>query len=705
MRINLSFKDAKITQINECEFKIVFDLSSMNTPRLSPDARMYIEHFNLCEFRDEAYGEKGNLRGYFELRCQNLQNSDWNSEDGNSGNCVLYRSPLTSFNSFTNNDPMLISNFKINQGFLSNSLTMFLKFYDQNGDPYTTSSSLFSEIDENTSEFTAHTTAIQDLDTSLKQREPVIKLLQNKEILLKQQQGKVSNATNILRTAQNNLFNDIENFTKLGTSPIRAKIRVEGFKLLIQAYNINDTIYTFESINYALSGFQTLKNVLKTYYQAFVEHLEETHILDQLTIDIGNLQSNTTAIFEHFDTEFDPTSLLLKPDTQIGVGYEVIVPGGTNKNGTCSITYFNAPSATIPKKVIVVDDIQQTTGTLNKNDILEIDSSIFESIIPQTFTYKFVKDTDASPTGLSFVDTTGTNFSNDRKKALRFSFEVVRSSTSAYTITFTNLVENVNDGFSKGFEDGDVITIDGTIMDGVSPANDLTITIPTVVTYSANTTKSFSTLDDGDSTKGTIDIDIGIDNTGVNDYVLTINDLTSTSNFKVSDEFVIKGSLLDGVDGLLANGGNDCILKVDSVGSAGEILALSFQEGKNRFFDNIGEIERSSTTIAGTGIDITTITVPTGKITLINDAIEKSINTLDAEIITKRANVVATKNALILNNKKYITNISNYQKDKIKAIHMSMVLYDEIPEYTQASYDAISGNTYSRVMNCQFKRI
>ena len=88
-----------------------------------------------------------------------------------------------------------------------------------------------------------------------------------------------------------------------------------------------------------------------------------------------------------------------------------------------------------------------------------------------------------------------------------------------------------------------------------------------------------------------------------------------------------------------------------------------------------------------------------------NDAIEKSRDVLDTEIITKRATVITTKNALVPVNKKYITNISNFQKDKIKAMHMSMVLYDEIPEYTQSSYDAISGNTYGRMMNCQFKRI
>ena len=917
MRINLSFKDAKITQITESEFKIVFDLSTINAPRISPDARMYIEHFNLCEFRDEAYGEKGNLRGYFELRCQNLSSSDWNSEDGNSGNCVLYRSPLTSFNSFTNNDPMFISNFKINQGFLSNNLTMFLKFFDQKGEPYTTSSSFFSEINESSSEFTAHSVAIVDLDSSLKQREPVIKLIEDKEKLLKQQEGEVSNSNNILRNSQRILFDAIDNFTKAGTSSIRGKIRVESIKLLLQSYSINDTIYIFESINLGIAGFASVKPQLKAYYQAFVDNLEEIHILNQLQIDIGNLQSNTTKIFEKFDTVFDPTSTLLKADTQTNIAYEVIVAGGSNKTGTLNIQYFNAPSATTPKQIIVVDNIIETTGTINKNDILQIDDSIFESIVPQTFTYKFVKDSDQPITGITFADSGGTAFSATKKKATRFSLEVVRSGTSAYTINFTNLIDNGNDGFSTGFTDGDVITITGTALDGVSATNDLTITIPTVLTYNANITESFATLDDGDKAKGTIDINIEIDNTAVNNYALTINDLTSSQNFKIGDEFLIKGSLINGgIDGSLSTGGNDCILQVNNViraeveftisdansehsipsftidntnstitqsdgspipsgrnplasnyqiyitskngvydvlfaplfntasadfanddlivvdgavlsgasgtndlkikvqadasgkltsaildpggvytarratgfdfkvyvknnitdyvgknqtdidvivvgndfevndtitirgtelggivgspgtgndlvltitnltgspptllgithtgepnnpaGNVGQILALTMKEGKNRFFDNIGEIERSSITTTGTGVDITTIALPKGKITLVDDAIEKSRDILDTEIIAKRATVLTTKNALVPVNKKYITNISSFQKDKIKAMHMSMVLYDEIPEYTQGSYDAISGNTYSRIMNCQFKRI
>ena len=103
MRINLNFKDAKIERMNESEFKIEFDLSKMIKPRLSQDARMYIEHFNLPEFIDEKFGrDKGDLRGYFELRTDNMDSNDFDSEYGNTGNTILYTSPLTNFGTFTN---------------------------------------------------------------------------------------------------------------------------------------------------------------------------------------------------------------------------------------------------------------------------------------------------------------------------------------------------------------------------------------------------------------------------------------------------------------------------------------------------------------------------------------------------------------------------------------------------------------------------
>ena len=100
MRLNLNFKDANITQTSESEFRIVFDLSKMNKPRLSQDARMYIEHFNLPEFIDDKYGRNyGDLKGYFEIRCNNIDNHDWDSEFGNTGNTILFQSPLENFKS------------------------------------------------------------------------------------------------------------------------------------------------------------------------------------------------------------------------------------------------------------------------------------------------------------------------------------------------------------------------------------------------------------------------------------------------------------------------------------------------------------------------------------------------------------------------------------------------------------------------------
>ena len=62
------------------------------------------------------------------------------------------------------------------------------------------------------------------------------------------------------------------------------------------------------------------------------------------------------------------------------------------------------------------------------------------------------------------------------------------------------------------------------------------------------------------------------------------------------------------------------------------------------------------------------------------------------------------KNALHTTKTQYFLDL-NTMPDKIKCFNCSLVLYDEIPEYSQASKDAIAGNTYSRINGCQFKRI
>ena len=184
MRLNLNFKDAVITQVSQSEFKIVFDLSNMNKPRLSQDARVYIEHLNLPEFIDEAWGERGQLKGYFELRCENLSNNDYDSEYGNTGSCIIYTSPLSSYKSFTNENPMFISNFKINQAFLQDRLVFTLKVYDNRGNPFDTVKLITEDVDKDSTEYSEYTKAIKDLHDYNTKKDDVIKITEKLEILL-----------------------------------------------------------------------------------------------------------------------------------------------------------------------------------------------------------------------------------------------------------------------------------------------------------------------------------------------------------------------------------------------------------------------------------------------------------------------------------------------------------------------------------------
>ena len=140
MKLNLNFRDSRIRRISQHEFEFVFDLSNMNKPRLSQDARVYIEQFNVCEFLDEALGkDDGDLKGYFELRCNNIVNDGYDTEMGNTGGSIIFTSPLENYRSFVNNNPMFINNFKINQNFLDDRLVFNLKVYDRFGEPYDTS--------------------------------------------------------------------------------------------------------------------------------------------------------------------------------------------------------------------------------------------------------------------------------------------------------------------------------------------------------------------------------------------------------------------------------------------------------------------------------------------------------------------------------------------------------------------------------------
>jgi hypothetical protein len=135
MRLNL--KKALITEIGAGKYRLTYDISKMNKPRLTQEARLYIEYLNLPEFIDDTWGNGiGDNRGRLEIFCDNLEDDNY-EEDGYGTQTLLYSSPMQSFKSFTNADPLKISNFKVRSNFLRDQIVMTLCIYDQYGKPYT----------------------------------------------------------------------------------------------------------------------------------------------------------------------------------------------------------------------------------------------------------------------------------------------------------------------------------------------------------------------------------------------------------------------------------------------------------------------------------------------------------------------------------------------------------------------------------------
>jgi len=136
MRLNL--KKGLIKKIGDGKYLITYDISKMNKPRLTQEARMYIEYLNLPEFVDDTWGEqRGHNRGRLEIYCDNLEDDNYEQDDGYGTQTLLYSSPLKSFDSFRNSDPLKISNFKIRSNFLRDQIVLTLCIYDQFGIPYT----------------------------------------------------------------------------------------------------------------------------------------------------------------------------------------------------------------------------------------------------------------------------------------------------------------------------------------------------------------------------------------------------------------------------------------------------------------------------------------------------------------------------------------------------------------------------------------
>ena len=561
MRLNLNFKDAVITQLNQSEYRIVFDLSNMIKPRLSQDARLYIEHLNLPEFLDEAYGVKGNLRGYFELICENINNTDYDSLNGNSGSCVLYTSPLNNFATFTNNNPMFISNFKVNQGFLQDKLVFYLKVYDHYGNPYTTENTVMNELDETSSQYIAYKAKIKellDLNTEKEDTEIEYKKLIP---IVDDDASATSLAFNQFMNKKDNTIKTINAYIIDRRRSVIQKVLSEQLIILLDTPSINTYSYIFEVLvqKYSITPYKEFKAELKDLYSNWVNYNTKNFQFKQSTATRNYLFSSTSQIWTNFYTEFRPGYNVYQEVKT--VPYTVTVLSGTPKTGNVSIECFTAieqSEASISVYDIIPDP--GTTNVLNKNDILKISATNFTPIIPSSFEYPIVKAVQAVPTNVVLSGTAA-------QITDKFFSSVVFRNASVYTVVFNDREP------SKGFAVGDTIKVLGTQLGGATPANDCTITIDTIDVTDLEKIYTFpSYIDSAYNDKGPFDIAIKRDNAGPGElpYTIVSSNFTNTSNFSIGDKITINSDKLGGdsvqtVGGVLVIPPNDAELTVTSI--------------------------------------------------------------------------------------------------------------------------------------------
>ena len=897
MRINLNFKDATITQLNTpgCEYKIEFDLSKIPKPRLSQDARMYIENMNMPEFVDEVLGKNnGEVRGYFELRCENIDNSySFDTDADKTGGSIIYTSPLTSFQEFRNNDPMHVSNFKISQGFLKDKFVLRMKIYDQFGQPYTTAENLVEEIDVNTGEYGAYKTSIVKLDDFNKEYADVDSVLAIYKTRRDNAIRKQAHCDSQFKRKLKEMINTIDAYLAgAGKPSVRVKLRSAEIKLLFSVYSINLFSYLFESYLPSFGTTQApfahipVRDAIDQLREAWVQLVQSQFEILQNEATVSELKGSGAIIWYGARSELSDKTIPIKSKS-INTPYKVTVSGGTDKTGTLDLDVFTSVKEGVASFVVrnITPTNSSTDNELTQNDTLTIPDTTFEELTPQEFTYYIYKNTDETPKNITLTGTSA------QRKNKRFAIKVKRTAT-AYDYEIMN-----NDIEAIGFKDADTITIDGTLLGGETSAHDLVITVTNVIVYPSTETYAFTLT----TPNGNIPYQIERDNVG-GTYSITSEDYTATHDYNKGDKIVIPGTIMDGktpdndltlgvdavilaeqvfkidhrlvthsipaivinnsnsnvqdsggsaktsvgpyqvtvysnngtydilfdaatttstgfaqndkivIDGTILSGEtavNDLVLEVLTVDASGKILTMAKEASgsyvarypydltnpfefevkikanqntydvvnksgtgfkpndyivitgdnlngdsvtnKLEFYidavdtdasgvttikslrnitgtpannmgtigqilsttidtgvaikkKDVGSFEKANTSQSGTPVDVTTNATPELDIELVNDSV-RGIALINSDIDTQRADVQAKKNALVPVRKRWFTSFGNLQRQKINCMNMSMVLYDEIPEYTQASQDAIKGNTYSRIQNCQFKRI
>ena len=554
MRLNLNFKDAQITKITKAEFKIVFDISNMIKPRLSTDARMYIEHLNLPEFIDDKWGrENGDLFGYFELRCNNLDNNDYDSQYGNNGNNILYRSPLNNFGSFTNTEPMFISNFKISQNFLSDKLVFMLKLFDKNGNDFETATSVVSEVDITSADYATYNSYINELQTLSTNLSDAETIYNDITATIKSNIPIVQQAYKTFEDKRLDLILEMDKLINDGRRNKCSVFQLKYLRNIITTGDFQTQIYFFETQMPKLirkEPFTLVNTEINDYYVSYIEYHGIVYQNKDQNLLAKKINSKDTNIFYEYAFQWTDPAISIHPDTKTSLAYTV--PASTPaKTGTIDIEYFN--SVDQGRSYTIITDITPASGDdniLDEGDILFIDKSNFKKSMMDTFDYAFCQTSATPNLDITFNKADGSAFILTDAKQVRYSLIITRTPTE-YQYKFTEDVD------TKGMLKDATMTIKGSLLDGVDGVNDLVIKIDEVVLPENSKTYQKVITDDD---HGTMTVDIIRDNTTVKYSIVSGTDFSQTKGYSVGNTIDFKGSEFDGADGL-----NDATLIITKV--------------------------------------------------------------------------------------------------------------------------------------------
>jgi hypothetical protein len=396
MRLNL--KKALITEIGEGKYRLTYDISKMNKPRLTQEARLYIEYLNLPEFIDDTWGNGiGDNRGRLEIFCDNLEDDNY-EEDGYGTQTLLYSSPMQSFKSFTNADPLKISNFKVRSNFLRDQIVMTLCIYDQYGKPYTKPLNRVQTLMDTTSvsyrNYIVKTNELSALEDKKALREGELQLLTDATDNLKQRAEKA-------RIEMEAKYADFMSVLTGSSTDVFLNEKTKLYKTLLS--NITNPDY----VNYVLdlsttsrllfnnSTVISKKDDFATAYYAY--ELAQFAVQDNST-RIREYNQVGTTIIDNENYTFNPDAF---PATHINktikaaknkvVNFEVNKSGAKVADGTITIDYFfNKEQDKVSAYNLTVNSGLAEVKTGAK---LEIQSTTFEAFVPETFEWVAGKTT------------------------------------------------------------------------------------------------------------------------------------------------------------------------------------------------------------------------------------------------------------------------------------------------------------------------